>query len=519
MTDAETTLPAANQGDSSFASRWKGIFALKPGDVLLYRFCDGFAGVLIFLMVLFGPWAFGTTQPWSVAVMNAAGYVLGGLFLLKLFIRELKKYPAARWDVDISGKRRYRRARRLTFWLAWLTAFVLLFCLVSAVNASAVYNPDTRLFTYRHFISWLPHSLDGARSWAAFWMYLGLAASFWAVRDWLMGLTPVEERERRGVDVERQSSKLPARLRWLLWLLCINGAVLGLEAIVQRASGSDKLLFLVQPRINQDGESQFGSYAYRSNAAQYFNLLWPLCLGFWWTLRRRAGSRNKAQHLLLVCAAIMAACPIISSSRASATVAAGMLLFALIFFAATGLAAIKNGERNHSSKGVAIGFSLFFGAALVLGWHYGWQALSARMEHLSENYTNRDDMYEMAKPMARDYPVFGTGPGTFGTVFQLYRIGDSTYWPEQLHNDWLETRITFGWIGFNALLLAFACVGLRWFASGGIYAGRRLVVLLWLSLAGCFAQARFDFPFQVHSIVFLFLVICAMLFSVTQHRE
>ena len=55
------------------------------------------------------------------------------------------------------------------------------------------------------------------------------------------------------------------------------------------------------------------------------------------------------------------------------------------------------------------------------------------------------------KPMAADYPLFGTGPGTFGTVFQLYLISSATYWPEQLHNDWLETRITFGWLGIGAV--------------------------------------------------------------------
>ena len=33
-------------------------------------------------------------------------------------------------------------------------------------------------------------------------------------------------------------------------------------------------------------------------------------------------------------------------------------------------------------------------------------------------------------------------PGTFEPVFQLYRGSQDEYWPAQLHNDWLETRIT-----------------------------------------------------------------------------
>jgi NADH:ubiquinone oxidoreductase subunit 6 (subunit J) len=43
--------------------------------------------------------------------------------------------------------------------------------------------------------------------------------------------------------------------------------------------------------------------------------------------------------------------------------------------------------------------------------------------------------------------------------------------------------------------------------------GRRFVALTWLTLAGCMMHARFDFPFQVHSILLLFLVLCAILFT------
>ena len=63
---------------------------------------------------------------------------------------------------------------------------------------------------------------------------------------------------------------------------------------------------------------------------------------------------------------------------------------------------------------------------------------------------------------------------------------------------------------------AFLVVLLRWFARGGIHGGRRFVVLIWLALAGCLAHARFDFPFQMHSIVFLFLVLCALLFNLSR---
>ena len=34
-----------------------------------------------------------------------------------------------------------------------------------------------------------------------------------------------------------------------------------------------------------------------------------------------------------------------------------------------------------------------------------------------------------------------------------------------------------------------------------------------LALAGCLIQARYDFPLQIHSVLFLFLLISAMLLA------
>ncbi len=528
----------------AFPSDLKPFATLQALDVQLYRLGDDLSGALILSMLVFSPWAFGTTQPWAIWWMNAAGYALGLLLLLKLFIRLWKHYPAPRWDhfsarAGAFSRQRHTATRRLTRTLAALTLAVLAYILISGWNAAANYNPETHGFEYHHYLAWLPHSFDGHRTWFHFWMYLGLAAAFWSVADWLPGMTAAEERAvqlagsaggapasgseaapTRGRAARAPAVPLlPARLRVLLWLLCLNGAALGIEGIVQRASGSSKLLFLVQPQVNPEGVTQFGPYAYRANAAQYFNLLWPLCLGFWWTLQRAGGGHAKGHHWLLLCAAIMAACPVISTSRGGAVVSAGILFLAVIYFAVTLWSGSAGGGRDDTShRGTAGLLLLFLTAALGLAWYFGWSSLVPRMEQFGEGYQGREAMYEAAQPMAKDFPLFGTGPGTFATVFQLYRYSIETYWPDQLHNDWLETRITFGWVGFGLLLAALACVGLRWFLPGGVRGGRRLVVLAWLALGGCLVQALFDFPFQIHSTLFLFLVLCALLFGLSGNR-
>jgi len=77
--------------------------ALRAGDVLIYRVCEDITEALVYLMVVFSPWAFGTTQPWSIWTMNVAGYSLGALLIAKLAIRQVKGYRPPRWDAEAEG--------------------------------------------------------------------------------------------------------------------------------------------------------------------------------------------------------------------------------------------------------------------------------------------------------------------------------------------------------------------------------------------------------------------------------
>jgi hypothetical protein len=127
-------------------------------------------------------------------------------------------------------------------------------------------------------------------------------------------------------------------------------------------------------------------------------------------------------------------------------------------------------------------------------------------------------MYDMARPMADDCALYGTGPGTFGPLFQLYRPDPAEYWPAQLHNDWLETLITFGWLGSALIILALCIVLFHWFVARGIHAKASLALLFWAALGGCLFYARYDFPFQIYSVIFLFFVLCAALFTLSHER-
>ncbi len=479
----------------------------------IFRVCEWITELLIYLGLLFGPWAFGTTQAWSIRVMNGVGFALGFLWLAKLALR-LLGYRPVRWiqhSTSANPERLLRRERWFSAFLFAGTVFILGYCLVSAVNARAIYHANAWSFDYLRSVPWLPHSYDQKSTWEQFWKLLGLAGFFWALRDWLLTLSPREiQRVQEEGFLFQSASRLPLRLRRLFWLLALNGAALSMQGLIQRVEGGNKLLWAVVPRINTEPVSQFGPYAYRANAAQYLNLLWTAVLGFWWasvSTRRRSHTGKSRFAMLLPCVAIMAVGPAISASRGGFLILMASLVMSCVIL----WTAQKSGHWTLKA-GILLVLTTIVGVGILLGW----ESLAPRMEMIHEGYDARQGLYLTGHYMARDNAVFGTGPGTFESMHQLYRRSNSDEALSYMHNDWLEAIITFGWVGAVPIFLSLILIFSHWFWSGGVDGNGYFAMFLWLSLAGCLVHACFDFPMQIHSVLALFLVIGCVLSTLSR---
>ncbi len=165
----------------------------------------------------------------------------------------------------------------------------------------------------------------------------------------------------------------------------------------------------------------------------------------------------------------------------------------------------------HSTWSAKLAVFAFLGGTVGAAALLGWEDLGPRFEVLKEGIEGREGFFLAGWRMAAECPVFGTGPGTFSDLYQLFRRLPTDVWPAQLHNDWLETLITFGWAGSTLIGLALAAVLLRWFGPGGAYGEKHFVMLTWISLGGCLVHAFYDFPFQIHSILMVFVLLCSVL--------
>lgn len=131
------------------------------------------SGFLIGFMVIFSPWALGTTQPATIGIMNLTGYFLGVLLAVKCFIRRFRGYRPSRWGGE--PKPALLKLNRV---LAALTFAILAFCLIGALNARASWQPELARFDYYEAINWLPQSYDRASTWRTFQNLLALAFFF-----------------------------------------------------------------------------------------------------------------------------------------------------------------------------------------------------------------------------------------------------------------------------------------------------------------------------------------------------
>lgn len=470
----------------------------KAGKIL-----EIIGGVLLCLLIIATPWMFGTTETWSVQLMNIGSYCAGAVFLAAVICNKV-----AGSTHEESG-----RERLFKYLFLGLNLAVLGYCALALWNWRATFSAEDRSFNYRDsYNSSLPTTYDANLTRATLLSFIAYFILFWSLRYWVL---QGERRSREGHD--QRSIWSNKRLQIITWIMALNGFAIALQGILQRLSGSGKLLWF---RDSWWGTrlACFGPFSYRGNAAEYLNLLWPLAIGLWWVMsrerRRRMGTSRvftDGPELLLIPATIVTiAGSIITLSRGGAVIAIATLL---------GIAVVLLLQKN-VSRWARIGVALLVCVVVASSWLLSSRELRNRFKTADlTRMGGRSDIYKNAGQMLKDFPVFGSGPGAFSSVYHLYRTEEGDVWHSFLHDDWTETRITFGQVGFG-LILANLGVLVIWI----IMPGRPEIpsVFMWCAAGGLVAtlvHAGFDFPFQTYSVFYTFVAIASLLSSLSPERR
>lgn len=160
-------------------------------------------------------------------------------------------------------------------------------------------------------------------------------------------------------------------------------------------------------------------------------------------LRRSFGSLSILYLFLLVMMALSVA---FSHSRMGILSA----LFSIVFVAL--LAQIKARRKVW-----ALGVLLFFACVLGYGLWIGLNPVLVRFEQLREpeflRMEGRFSIWKDGLELIREYPLTGTGLGTFGMAFRRYQTTAVDKYVDHAHNDYLEIASETGLVGLALLFV------------------------------------------------------------------
>lgn len=303
---------------------------------------------------------------------------------------------------------------------------------------------------------------------------------------------------------------------WLWACLASNGAALAFFGIAQQLSWNGKLFWTVPLTL---GGQPFASYVNRNNAAGYLNLCLAAAWGFafWWLTRAqretgdqfggkvwptvlRAKSSVRGIHSLLNAVrtldgrqlAVLTILTLVATGIVCSLSRGGVLAMVIATTAVCGLMARARSGLRIATLLVGVGL---LGAGLVI-----WSGLAGRVgsrwELVSGESLSTDARlanWSDALRAARDFPVTGTGFGTYRYAYLPYQTWPATVHFHNADNQFVEGMVEGGLVGLGLILLS---VGLSLAASlalaRAVPADPVAVVGLFTVISQC-VSASFDF--------------------------
>lgn len=371
-------------------------------------------------LLFFAPLAFGSVEPWSLAIMEVLA--AAGLFI---FLGENRK----------AGAPVYRVPGMLP--LLGLAAYSLIQVIPMPAGVVEVLSPGTHSFYTGTMglpgpLSWMTLSI---RPKATVMELLRLMA---AIQLYVLTVQLLSRRDL---------------LKRTVAAVAVFAAIVAFLAVLQHLIDNRKIFWL---RELTEGGTPFGPFVNRNHYAGFMAMVFPVILSVfiavkprvrYSTLRERLAVLFSAPetnvHILYGFAAILVATSVFLSLSRGGIVSLGLSLILLGV-----LLAARRTDRNRG---------LFVAAAcllivLAVGW-FGWGPVFERFGKITGPSGRiaelRPALWKDSIGIARDFLPFGSGFGTFGAVYPGYRTVPGTEFVDHAHNDYIEFLTTGGVFGLG----------------------------------------------------------------------
>ncbi len=281
-------------------------------------------------------------------------------------------------------------------------------------------------------------------------------------------------------------------VRRVMMTLVVFGFVLGVFAIIQHATWNGKIYWFQKPL--EEGAASFGPFVNRNHFAGFIGMLIPLSLG-----TALASRRVERKVIFGFMGIAMAVALFFSLSRGGiVSFVAGLLVFSVLVFT-------KGMSRK---KLIPV---LLFG--IILAAYLLFLGVSPMVERFVQGEVSTQQRFvtwQGTLAAFRDYPVLGSGFGTFQYVFKIYQPDGLYGYMDHAHNDYLELLLDLGVVGMISVCV-FLFVALKLIITNE-WEGKQLYLsaAVLASITSIAVHSLVDFNLHIPSNALLFFLVLGL---------
>lgn len=448
--------------------------------------------VLFLLLLVWAPLPLASNRPWASAILEVG--------LLSLAIAWIWLYCLGRVDLHTPLRRAWPALLLFACWLAWLAIQIIplpadLLKIISPVRANLP-APDSastiRTLSIDPYAS-LGFLLKSCAYVAAF----GLALALMHCRE---------------------------RMRTVAVVIIVAGLVQALLAsFMHLAKLNYQVFFTAMSHV----DNAHGTFVNRNHLAGYLEICLALGIGMMIATLRGGTTQSWKQRfreiaawllstrvLLRISLVVMVIALVMTRSRmGNAAFFSSMLIAGVI-----GLATSRHATRST----VVLLISLIVIDIFIVGTWFGVENVIKRYEQTTiyrELQPTGGSVEERLEPglyatnMLKDYPLTGSGGGSFYTAFPKYRPGAISAYFDHAHNDYIQITTDAGVIGLGLLgliVLSTFVVALRTLYERRDPLCRGIAFGATMGIIAIMIHSWVDFNLQIPANAFTFVVLLAL---------
>jgi O-antigen ligase len=302
----------------------------------------------------------------------------------------------------------------------------------------------------------------------------------------------------------------------LIIVIFLTGVFESLYGMFEFFSGHHHILYLTGI------SSVTGTFINRNYFAGYLLMVIPLGMSFFFSRealhgRRFQGWRQRLSSLdgktLLIGFGIIVMILGLIFSASRMGILSLLLSFTLISIL------FKNPQRGKVFSKTSL---LILGLALLWALWIGLDAVIGRFFNVSEDLKWRYTTWEDTVRVVKDYPILGTGLGTFSHIFPMYKSFHMRRFVSHAENDFLQLSSEVGLVGMGILFILFillfvrAVSGLRSMSSTD--SGRYIGIGGLVGILALMFHSMVERNLQVPANAFLFTFLWGLVFKMATHR-